>query len=378
MVASKAASMARQLLRGNASCNCNLLSKDCNLQRTVVVTSFYLAGGLYEIRTNRWHIQVVSWDVMAGVLGLLPVLYCRAERARHPAAEPAAEAAPQPTRRHRPAAAETGPDDVLAVDERGRRQMGSPATDRRLAAKSGVWATPAGDGKGDIPENLSSTDLYDRIAHNLYSINFVWTLVTGFLVMFMQAGFACVETGLCRAKNASHTFAMNLMIYPLGCFAFWAYGFAIGWGNWFNGPVPPGWYASLGPGWPCSTAASASNRPGRHDGSAQRLLQVGAVGHQGLLPARRRRRQRDGPVLLHDGLLRHHGHDSHRHDGRTLGVEEFLPLRPLGRVSLLPLRQLGLGWRLAGSNRPELGLWATGRSTLPARAWCTPWVASSP
>ena len=30
--------------------------------------------------------------------------------------------------------------------------------------------------------------------------------------------------------------------------AFWAYGFAIGWGNWFNGPVPPGWYASLGPG----------------------------------------------------------------------------------------------------------------------------------
>jgi Amt family ammonium transporter len=42
---------------------------------------------------------------------------------------------------------------------------------------------------------------------------------------------------------------MNLMIYPLGCVAFWIYGFAIGWGNWFNGPVAPaGWYASLGPG----------------------------------------------------------------------------------------------------------------------------------
>jgi Amt family ammonium transporter len=41
---------------------------------------------------------------------------------------------------------------------------------------------------------------------------------------------------------------MNFMIYPLGCIAFWAYGFAIGWGNWFNGPVPPGWYSSLGPG----------------------------------------------------------------------------------------------------------------------------------
>ena len=79
----------------------------------------------------------------------------------------------------------------------------------------------------------------------------MWTLVTGFLVMFMQAGFMFVETGLCRAKNAAHTSAMNFMIYPLGCLAFWAYGFAIGWGNWWNGPVPPGWYASLGPGSRC-------------------------------------------------------------------------------------------------------------------------------
>jgi Amt family ammonium transporter len=113
---------------------------------------------------------------------------------------------------------------------------------------AGVWATPAGDGKGDVPGTLALPDLYDRVAHNLFSINVVWTLVTGFLVMFMQAGFMFVETGLCRAKNASHTSAMNFLIYPLGCLGFWAYGFAIGWGNWFNGPVAPGWYASLGPG----------------------------------------------------------------------------------------------------------------------------------
>jgi len=115
-------------------------------------------------------------------------------------------------------------------------------------SNSGVWATPAGDGKGDIPEKLSIPDIYDRVAHNLFSINFVWALVTGFLVMFMQAGFMLVETGMCRAKNASHTAAMNLMIYPLGGLGFFIYGFAIGWGNWWNGPVPPGWYASLGPG----------------------------------------------------------------------------------------------------------------------------------
>src|SRR5262245_9338410 len=115
-------------------------------------------------------------------------------------------------------------------------------------SNTGVWATPAGDGKGDTPEKLTIQDVYDRMVHNLYSINFVWALIAGFLVMFMQAGFMLVETGLCRAKNSSHTAAMNLMIYPLGGIAFFIYGFAIGWGNWWNGPVPPGWYASLGPG----------------------------------------------------------------------------------------------------------------------------------
>ena len=115
-------------------------------------------------------------------------------------------------------------------------------------AATGVWATPAGDGKGDDPSKITVPELYDRVAHNLVSINMVWVLIAGFLVMFMQAGFAMVEAGLCRAKNAAHTISMNFMVYPLGCLAFWAYGFALGWGNWFNGPVPPGWYPSLGEG----------------------------------------------------------------------------------------------------------------------------------
>ncbi|MBX3025066.1 ammonium transporter [bacterium] len=111
---------------------------------------------------------------------------------------------------------------------------------------AGVWAAPASG--ADDPAKLTIADVYDRVAHNLFAINFMWTLITGFLVMFMQAGFMFVETGLIRAKNAAHTAGMNFMIYPLGCIAFWVYGFAIGWGNWWNGPVAPGWYASLGPG----------------------------------------------------------------------------------------------------------------------------------
>src|SRR5512142_1385755 len=64
-------------------------------------------------------------------------------------------------------------------------------------------------------------------AANTVAINFVWTLVAGFLVMFMQAGFALVETGFTRAKNAAHTMTMNFMVYAVGMLAYWAVGFAI-------------------------------------------------------------------------------------------------------------------------------------------------------
>jgi Amt family ammonium transporter len=73
--------------------------------------------------------------------------------------------------------------------------------------------------------------LSDAVGHNRVAINFMWTLVTGFLVMFMQAGFALVETGLCRAKNSSHTMAMNFMIYPMGMLGFYLCGFAFMFGG---------------------------------------------------------------------------------------------------------------------------------------------------
>src|SRR5207247_2265201 len=64
-------------------------------------------------------------------------------------------------------------------------------------------------------------------AANTVAINFVWTLVAGFLVMFMQAGFAMVETGFTRAKNAAHTAAMNFMVYGIAMLAYWVIGFAL-------------------------------------------------------------------------------------------------------------------------------------------------------
>jgi Amt family ammonium transporter len=63
------------------------------------------------------------------------------------------------------------------------------------------------------------------------SLNIVWTLLAAFLVMFMQAGFALVATGLCRAKSAAHTMSMNFMIYALGVLGFWFCGFAFAFGG---------------------------------------------------------------------------------------------------------------------------------------------------
>ena len=58
-----------------------------------------------------------------------------------------------------------------------------------------------------MPANPTLPEVMETVGHNKISINIVWTLVAGFLVMFMQAGFAMVETGFTRAKNAAHTMA---------------------------------------------------------------------------------------------------------------------------------------------------------------------------
>jgi Amt family ammonium transporter len=94
---------------------------------------------------------------------------------------------------------------------------------------------PSGDLTGtvaDVPvadakKGLTLGDAVNQVGQNKIAINFVWTLITGFLVMFMQAGFAFVETGLCRAKNANHTMMMNFMVYGVGMLAFWLIGFPI-------------------------------------------------------------------------------------------------------------------------------------------------------
>jgi Amt family ammonium transporter len=64
-------------------------------------------------------------------------------------------------------------------------------------------------------------------ASNAFAIDTIWTLLAAFLVFFMQAGFAMVETGFTRAKNASNIIMKNLMDFSIGSLVYWAVGFAI-------------------------------------------------------------------------------------------------------------------------------------------------------
>jgi Amt family ammonium transporter len=101
-----------------------------------------------------------------------------------------------------------------------------------IGGAADVVGASAGAPTADDLKKLATNEplaakLADVIGHNRIALNFMWTLITGFLVMFMQAGFAMAETGFTQAKNAGHTMAMNFMVYALGMLGYWVCGFAL-------------------------------------------------------------------------------------------------------------------------------------------------------
>lgn len=64
-----------------------------------------------------------------------------------------------------------------------------------------------------------------------FGSNFVWVMITGFMVFFFQCGFAMVETGFCRGKNAAHTMTMNFMVFLVGAIGYFLTGFAFQFGG---------------------------------------------------------------------------------------------------------------------------------------------------
>src|SRR5436190_19201186 len=58
-------------------------------------------------------------------------------------------------------------------------------------------------------------DLSSKMASNKVALDTVWTLITGFLVFWMNAGFALVESGMCRVKNAVNILSKNFIVLVL-------------------------------------------------------------------------------------------------------------------------------------------------------------------
>src|ERR671936_324677 len=71
---------------------------------------------------------------------------------------------------------------------------------------------------------MKNTDL-------LLAANTLWVVVAAVLVMFMQAGFAFLEAGLTRMKNAAHIAGKNVLIFGICSLVYWAVGFAIAFGD---------------------------------------------------------------------------------------------------------------------------------------------------
>jgi ammonium transporter, Amt family len=72
----------------------------------------------------------------------------------------------------------------------------------------------------------------DKLAAELkVGIDTLWVAIASFLIFFMNAGFALVESGFCRRKNAVNILAKNLIVFAIATISFWAIGFSLMFGN---------------------------------------------------------------------------------------------------------------------------------------------------
>jgi Amt family ammonium transporter len=77
----------------------------------------------------------------------------------------------------------------------------------------------------------SMVDLAARLDSQKIMLDTIWVLIAGVLVFFMNAGFALLEAGLCRAKNTSTILAKNFVVFCAATVAFWFLGFNLMFGD---------------------------------------------------------------------------------------------------------------------------------------------------
>jgi len=78
---------------------------------------------------------------------------------------------------------------------------------------------------------MENTNILETMNALAMSIDNVWVLLTAVLVFFMQAGFALVESGFTRSKNAANILMKNLMDFCIGAIAFWVIGYSFMFGG---------------------------------------------------------------------------------------------------------------------------------------------------
>src|SRR5215217_4300507 len=105
-----------------------------------------------------------------------------------------------------------------------RRTRWATGVGAGLLATLAVPAAALADGR--------TLDLYNAgKLPDAVGINSLWVLVAGILVMFMQAGFAFLEIGFSRGKNAGTVIAKILVNFSIAAICFWAVGFAFAFGD---------------------------------------------------------------------------------------------------------------------------------------------------
>jgi ammonium transporter, Amt family len=93
----------------------------------------------------------------------------------------------------------------------------------QAVAAAAAWASSTDAGGTPTPET--------GLTHGEIGLNLLWIVIGAVLVIFMQAGFALVETGFCRAKHAAHVVSTNFAIFGLGFVAYMAVGYAFMFGG---------------------------------------------------------------------------------------------------------------------------------------------------
>ena len=102
-----------------------------------------------------------------------------------------------------------------------------------------VIVDEAGDTEAVVDEVVDAEA--SAIESLIANLDTVWMLIAGFLVFFMQAGFALVEAGFVRARNVTNIFMKNFFDLAIGAIAFWAVGFGLMFGG-AGALIGDGWF----------------------------------------------------------------------------------------------------------------------------------------